>query len=583
MPSLIVREPGQTAYVIELRDAIEAGRDPKGALVLVDGQVSRRHVRLEPTGETWRALDLGSRHGIRVNGVVATEAKLADGDVIQLGGVTLIYRVADQPTTNSVVRTVTQITDPPERANDDHQRRLRVLFETTRLVGALGDLDVALTRVLEMTLEVLACERGVVGLREPDAGAAGRRLGVARHAATVDEMVIPAACLAAIERREAILIRDPLGAGVRSAMCAPLEVAGRVLGYIFVDDRNREQRFAADDLDFLTALARLAASACDLGEQHRRATALAEALAPEGVPPLLGQSEPMRALRAQIARCAAGTATITICGETGAGKELVALHIHAMSARADQPFVTVNCAAIPESLIESELFGAQRGAFTGADKPRRGRFACAHRGTLFLDEIADLSAAAQAKVLRAIEAGEIHPVGAEQPLRVDVRIIAASHKRLADEVAAKRFREDLFYRLDVLEISVPPLRARSEDVLVLATHILDELARRAGRPAPALADDAREALRNYDWPGNVRQLRNELERALMLVDGPVIDASLLRMRPATASAWTPIEESERRLIEEGLRANSGNLQATARALEMPRNTLYRKIKKYGLR
>ena len=583
MPSLIVREPGQTAYVIELRDAIEAGRDPKGSLVLVDGQVSRRHLRLEPAGDTWRAIDLGSRHGIRVNSVVTTEASLADGDVIQLGGVTLIYRIADQPTTNSVVRTVTQITVPPELASDDHQRRLRVLFETTRLVGGLGDPDTALMRVLEMALEVLACDRGVVGLRDHTAGAAGRRLGVARYASTVDEMVIPAACLAAIERREAILIRDPLGAGVRSAMCAPLELAGRALGYIFVDDRGREQRFTADDLDFLTALARLAASACDLGEQHRRASAIAEAFAPQGVPPLIGTSEPMRTLRAQIAKCAASDATVTIRGETGAGKELVALHVHALSARAEQPFVTVNCAAIPESLIESELFGVQRGAFTGADKPRRGRFACAHLGTLFLDEIADLSAAAQAKVLRAIESGEVQPVGAEQPLRVDVRIVAASHKRLADEVAAKRFREDLFYRLDVLELDVPPLRARGDDVLVLATHMLDDLARRAGRTAPALADDARAALCGYDWPGNVRQLRNELERALMLVEGPVIDASVLRLRSTTPGSWTPIEEAERRLIEEGLRANSGNVQATARALEMPRNTLYRKVKKYGLR
>jgi Nif-specific regulatory protein len=224
-----------------------------------------------------------------------------------------------------------------------------------------------------------------------------------------------------------------------------------------------------------------------------------------------------------------------------------------------------------------------RGAFTGADKPRRGRFACAHLGTLFLDEIADLSQAAQAKVLRAIESGEIQPVGAERPLAVDVRIVAASHKRLADEVAAKRFREDLFYRLDVLEVEVPPLRARGDDVILLAHHILDELAHRSGRAVPTLSQDARAALRAYDWPGNVRQLRNELERALMLVDGPTIDADLLRLRTRATGDWTPIEEAERRLIEEGLRANAGNMQATAKALDVPRNTLYRKVKKYGLR
>jgi Nif-specific regulatory protein len=585
VPSLIVREPGQVAYVVVLEATLIAGRDPSAAsLVLTDGQVSRKHARIEQVSNGWRVVDLESRHGIRINGARISETELRDGDVIQLGGVTLIYRTTDQPTTESVVRTITELVVPPERAADTEQRRLRALFETTRVIASLPDSDAAITRVLEMTLEVLQCERGVAGLLDRNAGVAGRRIAIAHGSETVDDVVIPAACLIAmLQRHEAVLLRDPVGVDVHSVMGAPLDVGGRTLGYLFVDDRARARPFDADDLAFLTALARLAASALEQAELIRRAAAFAELSAPAGVPPLIGNSECMKQLRAQIARCASGDATVTIHGETGTGKELVALHVHAQSARADQPFVTLNCAAIPESLIESELFGVQKGAFTGADKTRRGRFVLAHRGTLFLDEIGDLAATAQSKLLRAIEAGEVQPVGAEEVTRVDVRIIAASHKNLADEVKAGRFREDLYYRLDVLELEVPALRDRGDDILQLADYLLDELGEKSGT-TPSIAPDAKNLLRAYPWPGNVRQLRNELERALHLVDNGVIDATALRLRGNTSTtAWPPLEYAERKLLEAGLRANDGNIQATSRALDVPRNTLYRKLKKYGLR
>ncbi|HEY1549192.1 MAG TPA: sigma 54-interacting transcriptional regulator [Kofleriaceae bacterium] len=587
MPSLIIREPGQVAYVVELETTLTAGRDPSAvSLVLADRQVSRKHARIELAGDSWRVVDLESRHGTRVNGVQLAEAKLGDGDVIQLGGVTLIYRSIDQPTTASVVKTLTHVEAPPERATDLEQRRLRMLFDVTRVIASLaGDVDAAVTRVLETTLEVLDCERGVVGLFDRATGAAGRRLAVARGVATVDDVVIPASCLSTmIERHEAVLVRDPLLGTAHSAMGAPLRVGNRTLGYLFVDDRARGRRFEAEDLAFLTALARLAASALEQSELNRRNAALAE-LADGGttdLPPLVGNSAAMKQLRAQIAKCAAADATITIHGETGVGKELVALHVHAQSARADQPFVTVNCAAIPEALIESELFGVQRGAFTGADKTRRGRFVLAHRGTLFLDEIGDLALAAQSKLLRAIESGEVQPVGAETVTRVDVRIVAASHKKLADEVKAGRFREDLYYRLDVLELEVPPLRERGDDIALLADYLLARLSEKRAE-TPELTDDARAALRGHAWPGNVRELRNELERALLLADGRVIDATALRLRGQAASAWTPLEAAERKLLEDGLRGHDGNIQATSRALDVPRNTLYRKLKKYGLR
>jgi transcriptional regulator with GAF, ATPase, and Fis domain len=616
---LIVREPGQVAFLVELTGELTVGRDSTNLLVLHDGQVSRRHLRLESDDAGWRVHDLGSTHGTRVNGAAAAGPRaLGDGDVIQVGGVVLVYRDGTAPQlggAESIVRTITQVVEPPERPHGAEARRLRVLFDVGRVIGALGDPDHAIERVLDMTLEVLACERGLVGLL--DGGAIGRRIARSRGAAGLDDLAIGGAALAAIvERGESVLCRDPSAgaAAPGSAMGAPLIAGGRVLGYLYVDDRARARQFAPDDLDFLSALARLAGAALDQAEIQRRASAVVETVASRGIAPLLGDSEPMRRLRAQIARCAPATdVAVLVHGETGTGKELVAAHLHALSPRADQPLVAVNCAAIPDNLVESELFGHHKGAFTGAERARRGRFACAHRGTLFLDEIGDLGPAAQAKLLRAIETGEIHPVGAEHPIRVDVRIVAASHKDLAAEVEAGRFRDDLFYRLDVVEIEVPPLRVRGDDVIILAEQFRDDAARRLGRPRLDLSPGARTALLEYGWPGNVRQLQHEIERALLLVEGARIEADDLRLRrapgptPAAAPAptpapgdagvadpspaeagpvepggWTPIEDAERQLVERALRAHEGNLRATARSLGIARATLYRKIKKYGL-
>jgi Nif-specific regulatory protein len=285
---------------------------------------------------------------------------------------------------------------------------------------------------------------------------------------------------------------------------------------------------------------------------------------------------------------------VLIRGESGTGKELVARALHALSPRADEPFVAVNCAAIPDTLIESELFGHTRGAFTSAARERRGKFALAHRGTLFLDEIGDLSLAAQAKLLRAIEEGEIHPVGAEQPVMVDVRLLSATHRPLEEEIAVGRFRSDLYYRLNVVEISVPPLRQRGDDVLLLAERFLARAAKRMGAEIEGFAPRARETLRSYQWPGNVRQLANEVERALLLADGPLVDVDDLRSRldiqvgdlrraPALPPGPAPsMEEAERQAVVRALDESSGNIQAAAKILGISRATLYRRIVRYRL-
>jgi DNA-binding NtrC family response regulator len=312
----------------------------------------------------------------------------------------------------------------------------------------------------------------------------------------------------------------------------------------------------------------------------------------------------MRELKQHIARVASADVAVLITGENGTGKEVVARQIHLASARSAGPFVTVNCAAIPSELIESELFGHEKGSFTGASDKRIGHFELAQEGTLFLDEIGDMPLAAQAKVLRALETHEITRVGGQRAIPVDIRVIAATNADLAQAVEQKTFRMDLFYRLNVLPLRLPSLRDRREDIPALAAHFLREIAARSGRTAHALAPDALERLKQLDYPGNVRQLKNLLEGAGVLADGPTIDredlerilengpamvASPARALPADEDPFNAPtfeqfkDQSEALFFRRRLGANNGNVKRTAEELGMQRSHLYKKLDRYGLK
>jgi two-component system, NtrC family, nitrogen regulation response regulator NtrX len=309
---------------------------------------------------------------------------------------------------------------------------------------------------------------------------------------------------------------------------------------------------------------------------------------------IIGDSAVMRVLRAQIATAAPTSGRVLIHGENGSGKELVARGIHALSVRSEQPFVEVNCAAIPEELIESELFGHERGAFTGASARRRGKFELADGGTLFLDEIGDMSLKTQAKVLRALEEQAFERVGGRETLRVDVRVIAASNRDVLSLIAQGAFREDLFYRLNVIPIEVPPLRARKEDVPALVEHFIRVFCAENGKRLKAVAPAALTYFLTYDWPGNVRELRNMVERLVIMVPGDTIGVEdvppPLRPKtdaaPATVGDGKPLKDArdsfERAYILAELRAQDWNMTRTAERLGIERSHLYRKIRAYGI-
>jgi two-component system nitrogen regulation response regulator NtrX len=309
---------------------------------------------------------------------------------------------------------------------------------------------------------------------------------------------------------------------------------------------------------------------------------------------IVGDSRAIRDVLDTIAKVAPTPARVLIMGENGSGKELVARAIHRASPRSAGPFVEVNCAAIPTELIESELFGHMKGSFTGAFADRAGKFELADGGTLFLDEVGDMSLAAQAKVLRALQEGVVNRIGATKTVRVDVRVIAATNKHLADEIAAGRFREDLFYRLNVVPLTVPPLRQRREDIPLLIERFVAELARFEALPSRTFAPEAVALLRERAWAGNVRELRNAVERLVILAPGGRIEAVDVR-RILGAEQESGIgdlagldtferfkAEAEKSFLVSKLAENDWNVSETARRLEMPRSNLYKKIEKYGL-
>src|SRR5687768_15718542 len=310
---------------------------------------------------------------------------------------------------------------------------------------------------------------------------------------------------------------------------------------------------------------------------------------------MVGESLIVRQLREQVAMAAPTNGRVLIFGENGTGKELVARTVHALSRRRNQPFIEVNCAAIPEELIESELFGHVKGAFTGAVADRKGRFEAAHTGTIFLDEIADMSLKTQAKVLRALQEQVVEPVGRSTGVKVDVRVIAATNKDLTGEIRNGRFREDLYFRLNVIPIFVPPLRDREADIPRLADHFINEFAREYGRRAKTFDASALAVLTGYAWPGNVRELRNTIERLMIMVPGDVVtagDMTFLEGNPPPPDAIeegaeiTPLHQArdrfERDYILRALARQQGNISRTADVLGVERSNLYRKMRGFGI-
>ncbi len=509
--------------------------------------------------------------------------------------------------------------------------------DLTSLIQSLGDrerLGPLLNRIVDALVLWTGVERGLLLLRAPDGRLVPRAARNLARADLTGEQITLSRSLAqrAIEAREPVVAVDAAGEAsdtqhsvhalkLRSVLAVPLFARGEPLGVVYLDDRIRRGAFGPREIAWAGTIASLAALVlADARDQvllrraARRATRasaeIAETLSLREAAldvaeralararggretrfpyaDIVGESAPLRAMLALVDRVTASEIPVLVVGESGSGKELVARAIHENGPRKGRAFVSENCGAIPEALLESALFGHVRGAFTGAERPRAGLFEVADGGTLFLDEIGEMSLGMQTKLLRVLEDGMVRPVGTERSRKVDVRVVAATHRDLAAMVQAKTFREDLFYRLDIIAIRIPPLRERSDDVPLLVQHLLEK---HAGTGKARVTAAAMDLLRAYAWPGNVRQLQNEIRRALVLSDG-VIDEEHLSPEIAASGGAAPretgldvrrrIDQLERNLVTEAMERTGGNQTQAAKLLGLSRFGLQKMIKRLGI-
>jgi Nif-specific regulatory protein len=490
------------------------------------------------------------------------------------------------------------------------EQRLLAIYDMIRALNSQTDPDDLLEAMMDMALDVVRAERGLLLLRDRRDGEYKVRLARNLEKQTIDDaaefsrnVVLRAGkgkAVLAVDTDKDDRLKDLKSVslfGIRSVICVPLRSRGEIVGAVYLDNRKAGALFSPDDLRFLEAFADHAALALEnarIRKELERENQRLQIAADERVSfdNIIGRSAPMQQVYELIPRVADSHLPVLIQGESGTGKELVARAIHAHSPRKRKPFLSENCAAIPESLLESELFGHTKGAFTGADRDRAGLFEQAHAGTLFLDEIGDMPAPMQARLLRVLQEGELRRVGGDRILRVDVRAITATNRDLQAEVEAGRFREDLFYRLQVLVVQLPPLRDRPGDVPLLVDHFLRRISRERGRPIPTIRSSVISLFERYTWPGNIRQLENTIQRlALLAGDGPITPAAVesdrgLRQNLLGDTAGdTPIyslEHNEREQIRQALTATNGNRTQAAKLLGISRATIFRKIKEFDL-
>jgi two-component system response regulator HydG len=580
---------GTSVYDLDPERPITLGRSRENAIVLADEHASRVHARIQFEDGRWVLTDLESRNGTRLDGEPVIRATpLDDGQEIVVGATKLRFQVSDGDPSTAEHGPITQLNEAGAGASTTHLQADELTNLCRFMAAAVEEanprdlLRRALRSLLKQTNASLA---GYLGLDPTDPVP---KL-VLPDEAKVDQH-LSRQLTAQVEKagkpvwlgHEQAIAPDSL-VNFTDAIGLPVTAGGQPIGAVHVYKANA--RFAERDVRYCEALVGYLAHG--LNTLRAKRTLEAENSRLRGLPAasdeLVGNSTALKQLRALIAKVAPQSATVLIVGESGTGKELVATALHKQGRHAAGPLVAVNCAAIPPTLMEAELFGYRKGAFSGADRDYPGMFQQADDGTLFLDEVGDLSADCQAKLLRVIESKSFKPLGTTAEIKTDVRVIAATNRDLEKEVRAGKFRSDLYFRLKVVTVSVPSLRDHAEDVPSLVNYFLPKLAQEC-RKQPKVTPAAMKKLQGYSWPGNVRQLRSALENAVVMIDGDTLDLGAFHLAEGEAGAGgmpLNLDELERWAITEALKRTGGNKSAAADLVGISRETLAYKLKKYG--
>jgi transcriptional regulator with GAF, ATPase, and Fis domain len=626
---LVLSGPLKDSTIPLSEGEVTIGREASNGIAVVDPSVSRKHCLL--SGENGRFLvrDLDSRNGTLVNGTAVEEQGLQHGDEIAAGDSSFLFLLEDEDITASASRVEfedaqataeTTIIHPrdvvylqPDRllrelpATSRVARNLNALLKISRIVHAIRDLNDLQGQLLDLIFEVVPAGRGAILLADREGHefnstfARMRQTGqaqlvkvsrtVARQVLEQGIAMLGSDVPSSSELRE---VESLAASQVRSLLCVPLTVFQRVIGCIYLDSDSFSNRLNEEHLQLVTAIAGISAVALEnarrlhwLEQENERLTV---EISQERS--LVGEGARMKEVYQFLKRAAPTDSTVLIEGESGTGKELAARALHRNSPRSGKPFVAINCSAIPETLLESDLFGHERGAFTGAASLKKGRLEVGDGGVVFLDEVGELAPTLQVKLLRVLQEREFERVGGTHPIKVDIRLIAATNCNLEQAIREGRFRQDLYYRLAVLRITMPTLRDRSEDIPMLVRHFVQKHAKRCKVKPRPVSREALCLLRNYDWPGNVRELENAIERALVLGSSDMIlpedlPESLLE-RPSApemteAKYHTAVKELKRRLILDAVEQTRGSYADAARILGVHPNYLHRLIRNLELK
>ncbi|MFB6263156.1 MAG: sigma 54-interacting transcriptional regulator [Bradymonadaceae bacterium] len=526
---------------------------------------------------------------LRVNGESTPQTSLAHDDQIQLGEAQLEFSLlgeTDEPSDRDVVR--------------EELQGYRKLFDFSKRLLRDYELPSLLDNLLDAVIDITHADKGFLILVEDDEFGIKVARNVNRESipdamAHVSDSIISTV----LDSQEAIIVSDAteneefnssesvVNLNLSSVMCVPLQDRGELLGLIYVGNETVSNLFTRRHLDLLTIFAAQASlivsNAILVRDLKLDKQQLSKRLSEMRFGELIGASDAMRDVFRKVEKVAPTDVNVLITGQTGTGKELVAREIHNRSQRYKGPFVTINCGAIPESLLESELFGHVEGAFTGATRTRDGKFQAAHGGTIFLDEIGEMPLELQVKLLRVLQEHEVKKVGASAAESVNIRVVAATNRDLEAAVESGEFREDLYYRLNVVQLELPPLELRGDDVVLIARHYIDELCQELDVGSKELAPETIEAMRQYDWPGNVRQLENRLKKAILLSERSVIRPEDLGLEPEMMDSIAPLSEAKeqfaRRYVMEALERNDGNRTRAAEELEVDPRTIFRYLEK----
>jgi len=605
MPYVTVRELGAERTQPLTEAEILIGRSRQNHIKLVTEQASRQHCRLLKTERTYRLIDGGSSNGTYVNGLRVGEKDLTERDSISVGNAVVVFHEGEP------AKPGFKLPDPANFQLPIDDRNVKILLRTIASAASSENLDVFLGAAVDNVIEIAQAERGILFVRE---GAGELQPLVARDSAknalpeligisrTIPKQVWdtrkPIFLLDTESEKDMVQSASVSLYHLRTIMCAPLRVGEKLLGVLYVDNHAKVREYSSTDLAIFEAVTnylsltmenlRSAQEAKQRVDARRKALEHENAVlrtALENRRHLIGECPAMKSVYENLRKVAPTDATVLVLGESGTGKEAIAHVLHDLSPRSEQPFVVIDCAAIPETLLESELFGYEKGAFTGAVGQKQGKFEMANGGTLFLDEMGELSLNLQVKLLRALEQRAISRVGGIDPIPIDIRLVAATNRNLEDMVKQNKFRQDLYFRLKVVSVLLPPLRDRGDDILLLADFFLSEANTTNARAVRGFSEEARNAMRSHKWEGNIRELKHRVEQAVILTNNQFLSTEDLNLAVADRS-FRSLEAArdhfEKTYVVQALARNGFNVTRTAKEIDLSRQHLQNLIKKHGV-